>query len=304
MHKSDVSLDWLRSFVRIAERGNLSAVAREFGIGQSTITRHLHDLEEAVGVPLLSRTTRSMTLTDEGRRYLTSATEILRLVDEARADARGEREASSGIVRLSCSAFFGVNHVCRLIFAFQDRYPDIRVDLGVADERLDMVRDGVDLAIHMGQLSESVMKLRPLGQIRLVLVGSAAYFAARGRPKIPADLAAHDVIRRSNVPNGDRLSLTGPNGEAHLATFKGRLRVDHGLAAREAIIAGRGIAPVPRWLVDDLLEDGQLEVVLPDYVPPLVPLNMLIVPERAAIARVRLLKDYLAENILSIPGVA
>ena len=304
MHKSEVSLDWLRSFVRIAARGNLSAVAREFGIGQSAITRHLHDLEEAVGVPLLSRTTRSMTLTDEGRRYLTSATEILRLVDEARADARGEREASSGIVRLSCSAFFGVNHVCRLIFAFQDRYPDIRVDLGVADERLDMVRDGVDLAIHMGQLNESVMKLRPLGQIQLILVGSAAYFAARGRPKIPADLAAHDVIRRSNVPNGDRLSLTGPNGEAHLATFKGRLRVDHGLAAREAIIAGRGIAPVPRWLVDDLLEDGQLKVVLPDYVPPLVPLNMLIVPERAAIARVRLLKDYLAENIRSIPGVA
>jgi DNA-binding transcriptional LysR family regulator len=156
----------------------------------------------------------------------------------------------------------------------------------------------------MGQLNDSVMKLRPLGQIRLILVGSTAYFAARGRPKIPADLAAHDVIRRSNVPNGDRLSLTGPNGEAHLATFKGRLRVDHGLAAREAIIAGRGIAPVPRWLVDDLLEDGRLEVVLPDYLPPLVPLNMLIVPERAAIARVRLLKDYLAENILSIPGVA
>lgn len=304
MHKSEVSLDWLRSFVRIAERGNLSTVAREFGIGQSTITRHLHDLEEAVGVPLLSRTTRSMMLTDEGRRYLTSATEILRLVDEARADARGEREASAGIVRLSCSAFFGVNHVCRLIFAFQDRYPDIRVDLGVTDDRLDMVRDGVDLAIHMGQLNDSVMKLRPLGQIRLILVGSTAYFAARGRPKIPADLAAHDVIRRSNVPNGDRLSLTGPNGEAHLATFKGRLRVDHGLAAREAIIAGRGIAPVPRWLVDDLLEDGRLEVVLPDYLPPLVPLNMLIVPERAAIARVRLLKDYLAENILSIPGVA
>jgi DNA-binding transcriptional LysR family regulator len=303
MDKSGVSLDWMRSFVRVAERGSLSAVAREFGIGQSTITRHLHDLEQAVGVPLLSRTTRNVTLTDEGRRYHASATEILRLVDEARAEARGEREASAGIVRLSCSAFFGLNHVCRMIFAFQDRYPDIRVDLGLTDERIDMVRDGVDLAIHMGPLTESMMKLRPLGQIRLVLVAAAGYLAERGRPQVPADLATHDVIRRSNIPNGDRLSLTGPNGEVHLATFRGRLRVDHGLAAREALSAGRGIAPVPRWLVDDLLMDGTLEVVLPDYSPPLVPLSMLIVPERAGIARVRLLKEYLAENIRSIPGV-
>ena len=294
----------MRSFVRVAERGSLSAVAREFGLGQSTITRHLRELEDAVGVALLSRTTRSVSLTEEGRRYLVSATEILRLVDEANEEVRGDRGASAGIIRVSCSAFFGVMHFCRLIFSFQDRYPDIRVDLVLTDERLDLVRDGVDLAIQIGQLTESEMKFRPLGEAKPILVASPAYLDRHGRPLHPEDLAGHEVIRKTNIAKTNQLTLTDRAGNIHVATFQGRFRVDHGLAAREALISGRGISPIPRWLVDDLLTSGQLETVLDDYDLPATPLNMLIVPERAGIARVRLLKDFIAENIRSIPGVS
>src|SRR5437763_78026 len=162
MDKSEPGLERMRTFVRVAERGNLSVVARQFGVGQSTVTRHVRELEEAVGVPLLSRTARRVTLTEEGSRYYTNCVHILRLVEQAADEARGTRSAPAGTIRVSCTAAFGVLHVSRLIFAFQDRYPDIAVDLSLTDERVDLVREGVDIALRLGPLTDSSMKLRPL----------------------------------------------------------------------------------------------------------------------------------------------
>lgn len=303
MDKSDVTLERMRSFVRVAERGSLSAVARELGLGQSTVTRHLRELEQAVGVPLLTRTTRSVTMTEEGRRYYADCVQILRLVELAGDEARSTRGAPAGTVRVSCTAAFGVLHVSRLVFAFQDRYPDVAVDLSLTDERIDLVREGVDIALRLGPLPDSSMKLRLLGQSRRVLVAAPDYLASRGRPARPQDLASHEGVRMSNIAGSDVLVLHGRRGGRHVVPFAGRLRVDHGLAAREALAAGRGIAPAHLWLVDDLLASGQLERVLEDYAPPSVPLNMLIVPERSGIARVRLLVDFLAKESRSCRGL-
>ncbi|PTQ12224.1 LysR family transcriptional regulator [Sphingomonas oleivorans] len=303
MNKSDVTLERMRSFVRVAERGSLSAVARELGVGQSTVTRHLRELEAAVGVPLLSRTTRRVTMTDEGSRYYADCVQILRLVEQAGDEARGTRGAPAGTIRLSCTAAFGILHVSRLIFAFQDRYPDIGIDLSLNDARVDLVREGVDIALRLGPLSDSSMKLRALGLCRRLLVAAPAYLAARGTPAVPRDLSDHEGIRMSNVAGSDMLALQGPDGTRHAVPFGGRFRIDHGLAVREALVAGRGIAPAHRWLVDDLLAAGRLEPILPDYSLPPVPLSMLIVPERAGIARVRLLVDFLAGRIGAIPGI-
>jgi len=303
MDRSDITLERMRTFVRVAERGSLSAVARELGIGQSTVTRHLRELEEAVGVPLLSRTTRRVTMTDEGSRYYADSVQILRLVEQAGDEARGTRGAPAGTIRISCSAAIGVLHISRLIFAFQDRYPDIAVDLSLTDERVNLVREGVDIALRLGPLTDSSMKLRPLGQIRRLMVAAPDYLAARGTPSVPQDLSGHEGIRMSNVAGSEIIVLQGPGGERHAVPFGGRFRIDHGLAAREALVAGRGIAPAHRWLVDDLLAAGRLKAILPDYTLPSVPLSMLIVPERAGIARVRLLIDFLAEEIGRIPGI-
>ena len=303
MDKSGVTFERMRTFVRVAERGSLSAVARELGVGQSTVTRHLWELEEAVGVPLLSRTTRRVTMTDEGSRYYADSIQILRLVEQAGDEARGTRGAPAGTIRISCTAAFGVLHVSRLIFAFQDRYPDIGVDLSLTDERVDLVREGVDVALRLGPLTDSSMKLRALGQSRRLLVAAPEYLAARGRPAVPQDLSGHEGIRMSNVAGSDTLTLQGPDGERHAVPFGGRFRVDHGLAAREALVSGRGLAPAHRWLVDDLLSAGRLEAILPDYSLSPVPLSMLIVPERVGIARVRLLVDFLAVQIGGIPGI-
>src|SRR5260370_7870288 len=127
MDRSDITLERMRTFVRVAERGSLSAVARELGIGQSTVTRHLRELEEAVGVPLLSRTTRRVTMTDEGSRYYADSVQILRLVEQAGDEARGTRGAPAGTIRISCTAAFGAFHASSPIFAFHDLYPHIAV---------------------------------------------------------------------------------------------------------------------------------------------------------------------------------
>ncbi|EWY40558.1 LysR family transcriptional regulator [Skermanella stibiiresistens SB22] len=303
MDRSNITLDRMRTFVRVAERGSLSAVARELRIGQATVTRHLRELEEAVGVPLLSRTTRRLAMTEEGSRYYENSIQILRLVERAADEARGERGASAGSIRVSCSAAIGVLHVSRLIFAFQDLYPEIGVDLNLTDERVDLVREGVDLALRLGPLADSSLKLRVLGQSQRILVAAPGYLAERGTPLSPGDLSPHEGIRMSNVAGSDILTLRGPDGQSHMAPFGGRLRLDHGLAAREALVAGRGIAPAHRWLVDDLLESGKLAPILTDYALPSVPLSMLIVPERASVARVRLLIDFLTDRSGSIPGL-
>ncbi|MBI5131617.1 MAG: LysR family transcriptional regulator [Rhodopseudomonas palustris] len=303
MDKSAVTIDRIRTFVRVAERGSLSAVARELNVGQSTVTRQVQELEAAIGAPLLSRTTRRVTLTEEGSRYYARAIQILRLVEQASDEALGSSGAPAGTVRMTCTASFGVMHASRLMFAFQDRYPEIGIDLGLTDQQVDLVGEGVDLAVRLAPLTESSLKLRTLGHSQRLMVASPDYLAVHGAPNTPQDLARHQGVRMMNVVGSDMLTFEGPDRQIHRVPFGGRLRVDHGLAVREAVIAGRGVAASHRWLVDDLLASGRLEAILPDYRLPSVPLYLLIVPDRAGIARVRLLIDFLVEQIRTVPGI-
>ncbi|MBB2169376.1 LysR family transcriptional regulator [Gluconacetobacter aggeris] len=303
MEQSYVSLDRMRTFVRVAERGNLAAVARETGAGQSTITRHLRELEEALGVSLLTRTTRRTALTEEGTRYYAQCLQILCLVEQASQEMRQTRQAIAGMVRISCTAALGVLHVSRLIFAFQDQHPGIRVEFSLTDERVDLVREGVDIAIRLGPLTDSSMKLRALGESQRVLVASPDWLRRKGPLKRPEELRDLEGVRLSRVQGSDRLVLQDQQGKHHVVPFHGRLNVDHGLAAREAFLAGRGFGPAHRWLVDDCLQDGRLDLVLPNYRQPSVPLSMLIAPERASLTRVRLCADFLGHEIAKIPGI-
>ena len=237
------------------------------------------------------------------RRYYANAIQILRLVEQAGDEARNARGATADMVRVSCTAALGGRHISRLIFAFQDLHPGITVDLSLTDERVDLVREGVDIAVCLGPLADSSMRLRTLGTSRRILVGAPGYLPRHGRPATPGELAGLDGVRMSNIAGSEALTLKGPNGETHLVPFDGRLRVDHGLAGWEAYLAGRGIGPAHLWLVDDLLSEGRLEPVLPDYASPSLSLNMLIVPERADIARGRLLVEFLAGEVPNIPGI-
>lgn len=298
-----MTLERIRSFVRVVERGSLSAVARELRVGQSTISRHIRELEEAVGTPLLSRSTRRVSPTDEGRRYLSDCREILRLVEKAADDARAARAGATGTVRISCTAAFAVRQLSRLLFDFQDRHPDIVIDLGITDDRVDLVREGVDLAVRLGPVEASTMRMRALGRSRQILVAAPTYLQARGAPAQPSELVDHEGIRMSNIAGSDMLTLRDAAGREHRVAFGGALTVDHGLAAREAAAAGRGIIPAHVWLVEDLLALGELVQVLPDHTLPTVPLNLMIAPARRDLTRVRLLIDDLADRVPRVPGL-
>jgi DNA-binding transcriptional LysR family regulator len=303
MDKSGVTLERMRTFVRVAERGSFSAVAREQGVGQSTITRHLTELESALGVTLLSRTTRRVALTAEGALYHEHASAILGLVDKANDDVRNASDHLSGSIRISCTAALGVRHVTKALFAFQDRHPGIVIDLGLSDHRIDLVKDAVDIAIRLGPLADSTMQLKAIGNSHRILVASQAYLEARGHPQEPNDLLRHRAILMSNIVGSETLTLRSPDGRTATASLDGRLLVDHGLAAREALMEGRGIASAHLWLIDDLLASGKVEQVLPDYALEPVPLSILIVPGRARISRVRSLIDALATTLSTLPGV-
>lgn len=301
--RSGVTLERMLTFVRVADRGSLSAVAREHGVGQSTVTRHLAELEQALGVSLLSRTTRRISLTEEGARYHAEASTILRLVDEATDEARSAGGEPAGRVRLSCTAALGVRHMVKGLSAFLDRHPRIAIDLGLSDVRIDLVREAVDVAVRLGPLGDSSMHLKRVGVSRRILVASRGYLADHGYPEDADDLDRHQAIRMSNIAGSDRLTLRSAGADVRSASFTGRLTVDHGLAAREALIAGQGIAAAHLWLVDDLLASGVVERVLPDFELEPVPVSVLFVPARARIARVRLVIDALAALIGQVPGI-
>lgn len=293
----------MRTFVRVAECGSLSATARELGIGQSTVSRHISELEEAVGVSLLGRTTRRVTLTEEGSRYYTNCLQILRLVEKAAEEARDAGRMPIGAVRLSCTSALGVMHVTRMIFEFQDRHPDICVDLNLTDERVDLAREGVDVALRLGPIVDGAMKLISIGQSRRRLVGAPGYLSKYGRPARPADLSGHNSVVMSNIAGSQRLFLSAADGMRLTVPVSGTLQVDHGLAARAAVVAGRGISPAHLWLVQDLLDAGRLEILLDEYDLDPIPVSLLVVPERAGVARVRLLVDFLVAEIRKLPGI-
>jgi DNA-binding transcriptional LysR family regulator len=303
IHRPEPTLERIRTFVRVASRGNLSVVARELGIGQSTVTRHVRELEEAVGVSLFSRTTRTVRITEEGMRYHAKCMAILQLLDQANEEARANRGANTGMVRISCTVGFGTLHLSRLIFDFQDLYPAIGVDIVLKDEQVSPVSEGIDIAIQFGALTDSSLKLRRMGQARRLLVASPRYLDMRGRPASPEMLSHHEAIQESVAANS-ALNLRGRDGVEHSIQLLGRLKVNHGLASREAVVRGRGIAICDEWLVRDLLHTGAAELVLPDFELVPIPISVLVVPERAQFARVRLLVEFLAGSIRKLPGIS
>lgn len=304
MDRSDVTLERMRSFVRVAERGSFSAVAREMGVGQATVSRHVAELEQALGTTLINRTTRQLSLTPEGGRYHEDARAVLRLVEEAGEGLYRASDALSGSVRVSCTAALGVRHVARALFAFQDRHPRVEIDLKLTDTRIDLVQEAADIAIRLGTLADSSMQRKHVGLSRRILVASRDYLERHGTPTSPDDLRHHRTIRMSNVADSGTLVLQGPDRSMATVPFGDRLLLDHGLAAREAIVQGRGIAPAHLWLIDDLLDIGAIVKVLPDHRLEPVPLSILAAPGRLRIQRVRLLVDSLTAFLRGLPGVA
>ncbi len=291
----------LRCFVRAVELGSLSAVAREERTTQPTVSKIIAALEKELGVRLLERSTTSLQATPQGLRFYQRALGVLAEYQEAVAEARGQTETPAGLIRLNAPAAFGQFRLNAMLAPFLARYPQVDIELTLDDRMVDLVKEGVDIAVRQGRELPPDAIARLAGTSPRQLVASPAYLHVRGKPKHPQDLTQHDYIRFAWLADGDLLTLH--HGEqTETVQTRGRYRVNHALAIREALAAGGGIGLCPLWLVQDLLDDGALARVLPRWHGQPQPLHLLLPSRRYQPLRVRLLLDYLVEKIALLPG--
>lgn len=291
----------LRCFVRAVELGSLSAVAREEGTTQPTVSKLMAALERELGVRLLERSTTSLQPTPQGSRFYQRALGVLAEYQEAVAEARGQTETPAGLIRVNAPAAFGQFRLNALLAPFLARYPQVDIELILDDRMVDLVKEGVDIAVRQGR------DLPPDAIARLVavsprqLVAAPSYLQAHGKPRQPQDLARFDYIRFAWLADGDVLTLhRGERTETVLT--QGRYRVNNALAIRESLAAGGGIGLCPLWLVQDLLDSGALVRVLARWHGQSQPLHLLSPSRRYQPLRARLLLDYLSTQIALLPG--
>jgi len=290
----------MHAFVRIAETGNISAVARELGASQPTISKQLAALETQLGVTLLQRTTRRLSLTEAGTAYYESARRILEQVAEAEAGVSHLSKGPRGTLTVSAPNTLGQTFLDRMIIAFQARHPDLKIHLIESERFVDLVEDGIDVAVRVGQLTDSTLVARRLGSSRRVVVGTQEYFERSPEPRVPKDLERHNCILYSYLASGNVWRFQGPRGEI-AARVSGTFRTTSGHAIREAVLAGIGVAAPPIWMVHDHLRTGRLKTVLDDYAPAAAEINAVYPSARHVPTKVRVFVDYLREAFSGVP---
>ncbi|MDT7951507.1 MAG: LysR family transcriptional regulator [Acetobacteraceae bacterium] len=294
-------LSALSVFVRVAETASFSAVARERGVTQPAISRQIAALEEHLGARLVHRTTRSVALTEEGRDFLGPAQSVLQQLEEAETAVGSRQGGISGLVRISCQPVFGRVVIAPRIHLLLQRHAKLSIDLVHEEPTLDLVHDAVDLAIHVGELPiDRSYIVRKVGLFAPVIVGAPSYLDASPPLRNPADLSDHDCIIDDNAANRDVWTLEGPAGTVDIPVA-GRLRTDNSDAKREAVLNGVGLAAVSKWLVRHDLRDGVLQVVLPEWRFPAVPVHVIYPSKRNLAPRVRVVLDFLLELLTLDP---
>jgi DNA-binding transcriptional LysR family regulator len=288
-------LQEFRVFVRAAESGSFSRAGRELGLSQPSVSRIIGDLEARLGVTLLLRSTRRITVTDAGSLFLDRAREILADIEDAEDAARG-LDSLRGTIRLVIPILYGTREIIPRLAKFLGTHPLLRVELSVADQRQDLVAEGADVAIRVGDLEDSTFGARRLATLARMLVASPAYLAARGTPKTPADLAAHDCI--FGPGNFGRASWSFRRGDSEISVdLHGRIQTNSGPGMFASAVAGLGIAMMSTVMAGDELSAGRLVPLLRAYKVPSIDVHAIFPGGPRPSAKVRALVDFLAEEL-------
>ncbi|QQC65633.1 LysR family transcriptional regulator [Paraburkholderia ginsengisoli] len=302
----DVGLDHLgamRALVRIVELGSFSAAARELKVATSTIARKITALEEMLGVPLLHRSTHHVALTEAGTLYHARAVSMIADLDDTLRVVAELDAAPSGPLKLTAPVAFGRRYLAPLVAPFLELYPAVQLDLRLTDNHNDMVMGGFDLDIHEGENYLDNLIVQPISRNDSILCASPAYFARRGRPRTPADLAQHNCLRYLH-PEGDPRWHLSDGKTVRWVMPMGNLQSDHSELLLEATRAGLGIAEFEIWLIRDLLVSGELEIALPDYRLENAltgrQIYMAYLPNRRFSTKVRVLREFMAERLKGI----
>ena len=262
-----INLNDIVLFARVVESGSFTAAARLVGQPKTTVSRRITAFEREVGVRLLQRTTRSLTMTDAGRLYYERSSQALRTLEEANLQLAEARTEPSGTLRISSPVGFGGHFLNGMVFDFLAMHPKTRVELRLTDDKLNLVENGIDLAFRTGILQDSTLIARKLGATHRILCASPAYLARRGMPAVAADLARHHcVIAGASTANASWV-LDGPYGQ-ETVTVSGRFAANEMQAVIAAAIAGYGIAQLPHGIVEAPVTEGRLRRVLDGYATP------------------------------------
>ncbi|GEP02058.1 LysR family transcriptional regulator [Methylobacterium oxalidis] len=287
-------IDELAIFVAIVEQGSLAAAARRLRRSGPAVTRALAALEDRVGVRLLERTTRRLAPTEAGRALADEARAVLAAYEAALAGASDA--PVRGLLRVTAPVQFGRLHVAPVVASFLDAYPETQVELVLADRNLDLIEDGLDLAVRIDRLADSSLLARRVGAVRRVLVASPAYLAARGLPRRPADLAAHDTV--FGAPRTEaREWRFGTGRRATAVRLAPRLLVNEVEAQLIAVRAGRGIARLLSYQVVEDIAAGRLVRLLREHEPPPIPVHLVARGGPHRPPKVAAFLDHAAESL-------
>jgi DNA-binding transcriptional LysR family regulator len=285
----------LTVFVRAAESGSFSRAARELRLSQPSVSRIIGELEARLGVTLLLRTTRRITVTDAGALFLDRAREILADIEEAENAARG-LDSLRGVIRLALPVVYGTREIIPLLPKFLALHPDLKVEMTVSDARQDLVAEGADVAIRLGELDDSVFGARRLETLERMLVASPGYLKARGTPKAPADLAAHDCIFGPGNFGRESWSFSR-NGASTSVDVRGRIHTNSGPGVFASVMAGMGIAMVSTAMAGPEIKQGLLVPLLRGYKLAPVDVHAVFPGGPRPSTKVRALVDYFAEEL-------
>ena len=287
-----IEITALRTFVTVVESGGFSRAAELLDSTTAAVSRRVAGLERRLGARLLHRTTRTMSLTEAGERYYRDLVDILRALDEADARVAGDSAEPIGTLRITAPLSFGVRRLSPLLGEFMQLHPRLRVMLTLDDGYRDIVSEGLDLAIRIGELKESTLVARRLADVQRFFCASPAYLECYGIPQKPADLIAHACLHYHNIQLRDEWTLLGPEGPDTVAV-SGPLSANNGDVLRDAACRGQGIALLPDFIAEEDLAAGRLQRILTDYEPLKYGLFAVWASGRFMPSKVRLLVDFL-----------
>lgn len=291
----------LETFVKVAEAGGIGAAANRMGIAKSAVSRRLKDLEERLGVRLVNRTTRRLSLTETGRAYYERAASILVELSEADQSAAAVHGTLCGRLRLAAPLSFGLLHLAPALAEFMAMHEQLSVDLDLNDRRVDLVDEGFDVAVRIGVLEDSSLIARKLFDMRHVLCASPAYLEKHGTPQTTGDLQHHVGLRYSNLPEKRAWMWRDADGLERAAQLSSRMSANNGEMLVSAAEAGLGLCLQPSFIVYRSIEAGRLVPVLAGVNWRTIGGYALYPPGRHLSAKVRALVDFLAERFNGTP---
>ncbi len=285
----------MRTFAAVVEAGSFTAAAERIGMSTALASKYVGKLEDRLGVRLLNRTTRSLTLTEIGRVYFQQALQVIEDFDELEAAIQDRRSSPSGKLIVSGPATFGEMFLAPAASKFLEAFPDISIDLRLTDRFVNLVDDGIDLAIRIGELRDSGLIARRLAPSRIAICASPEYLDRYGVPVEPADLVNHNCVLDTNLRGSDDWPFT-IDGQRQTVKVSGRLSVNSARATRDVLVAGDAIGLVPEYVVGEDIRAGRLVEILEPYKLPDLGIHAVYPHKRHVAVKVRTFIDFLASE--------